>query len=160
MAKRDCSQKSDEVPQTVESHLVASGREVGCDLLVYIVHMLSFILCASLFRCHDFYYRVTTSILEWEAVAAAALPSISLYAVTTPSPSRTGMDFSQCGSASTFFVSSRKLLFITSSSTGLGSLKTLQQHCLTQESSISCLVTCCLRTWFGNESDIPSRPRA
>jgi hypothetical protein len=61
---RDCSQKSDDVPQTFESHLVASGREVRCDLLVDIVHMLSFILCASLFSCHDFDYRVTTSILK------------------------------------------------------------------------------------------------
>lgn len=52
MAKRGGGQKSDEESQTIESHLVASGREVGGNLLVYIMHVLSLIVCARLFCCH------------------------------------------------------------------------------------------------------------
>jgi hypothetical protein len=56
LGKKAVRRESDEVLQTVESHLVASGREVRCNLLVYIVHVLSFILCSSLFCCHVFNY--------------------------------------------------------------------------------------------------------
>ena len=161
MAKRRCSQKGDEVlPQTVESHLVASGREVRCDLLVDIVHMLSFILCASLFSCHDFNYFATMSILERKAVAACCSTEYFSVCCDDAKSVENGMNFPALGRASTFFVPSRRLLFITSSSTGLESLKASRQHCLTLEPDNSYLVACWLQTCCGNKRDIPSQPRA
>lgn len=52
MARREGGQKGDEASQTIESHLVASGREVGCDLLIYIMYMLGLVLCTGLVCCH------------------------------------------------------------------------------------------------------------
>lgn len=68
--RREGGQKGDEPSQIIESHLVASGREMGCDLLVYIMDMLGLVLCTRLICCrHVARQSATTTILGNEGIA-------------------------------------------------------------------------------------------
>lgn len=92
--------------RSIESHLVACRREVRRNLLIHIVHMLSFVLCSSLFCCHidkhtmirpTFGFFKDRKLYDFSVRCDDAKSIMSMFGLSTS------------GNASTFLFQSRKL---------------------------------------------------